>query len=36
LRATAEFLQQIAVEIVQPIEDIGSVSTLVIKDLDIC
>jgi predicted enzyme related to lactoylglutathione lyase len=34
LRTTAEFLQQIAVEIVRPIEDIGSVSTLVIKDPD--
>jgi hypothetical protein len=34
LRTTAEFLQQIAVEIVRPIEDIGSVSTLVMKDPD--
>jgi predicted enzyme related to lactoylglutathione lyase len=34
LRTTAEFLQQIAVEIVRPIEDIGSVSALVINDPD--
>ena len=34
MRTTAEFLQQIGVEIVRPIEDIGSVSTLVIKDPD--
>ena len=34
LRATETFLQQITVEIVRPIEDIGSVSTLVIADPD--
>ena len=34
LPAAVEFLQQMAVEIVRPIEDIGSVSTLVIKDPD--
>jgi len=34
LPATVEFLQQMAVEIVRPIEDIGSVSTLMIKDPD--
>jgi predicted enzyme related to lactoylglutathione lyase len=34
LPATAEYLQQIDFEIVRPIEDIGSVSTLVIKDPD--
>ncbi len=34
VRTTAEFLQQIGVEIVRPIEDIGSVSTPVIKDPD--
>lgn len=34
LPTTVGFLQQMAVEIVRPIEDIGSVSTLVIKDPD--
>lgn len=34
LHATVGFLQQMSVEIVRPIEDIGSVSTLVIKDPD--
>jgi predicted enzyme related to lactoylglutathione lyase len=34
LPATVEFLQQMAVEIVRPIENIGSVSTLVITDPD--
>lgn len=34
LPATATFLQQLAVDIVSPIEDIGSVSTLVFQDPD--
>jgi hypothetical protein len=34
LRATVPFLQELAVNIVSPIEDIGSVSTLVIQDPD--
>lgn len=34
LRTTEQFLQQLTIDIVRPIEDIGSVSTLVIQDPD--
>ena len=34
IHATEEFLQQLAVKIVRPIENIGSVLTLVIEDPD--
>lgn len=34
IQATFRFLQHLAIEIVTPIEDIGSVTTLVFRDLD--